>query len=64
MLGMERSNRSITYAVHKFSTGWDSSNVYQEHGVIYLSEPQIDNCNIEEYLVNKELSAMTSKIAY
>ena len=28
-----------------------------------ISTP-INNCNIEEYLVNKELSAMTSKIAY
>ena len=30
---------------------------------LLISTP-IDNCNIEEYPVNKELSAMTSKIAY
>ena len=29
-----------------------------------LINTPIDNCNIEEYPVNKELSAMTSKIAY
>ena len=60
----QKQNRSITHS---------SSQILNWLGVIkcvsrawrdLLINTPIDNCNVEEYPVNKELSAMTSKIAY